>query len=154
MDSSREQTIHALEMMPLLQERLAAGQRVRGLRFSGVSMRPMLREGKDTVELTAAPEMLKLYDLPVYLGAGGKYVMHRVVRLEADHYLCLGDNTYNFERVEKAQVVALVSAFTRGNRRISVDCPGYRLYVRIWVAVIPLRRFVKRVQFWLRRRLK
>ena len=58
MDSSREQTIHALEMMPLLQERLAAGQRVRGLRFSGVSMRPMLREGKDTVELTAAPEML------------------------------------------------------------------------------------------------
>lgn len=154
MASSLEHAVSALEMMPLLAERLAAGQTVRGLRFSGVSMLPMLREGRDTVELTAAPERLRKYDLPVYRGNGGKYVMHRVVRVEADHYVCLGDNTYNFERVEQAQVAALVSAFTRDGRRISVDSAGYRLYCRVWCALIPLRRFVKRVLFMLRRLLK
>ena len=43
MASSLEHAVSALEMMPLLAERLAAGQTVRGLRFSGVSMLPMLR---------------------------------------------------------------------------------------------------------------
>jgi len=154
MTSLREQTVSALEMMPLLADRLAAGQPVRGLRFTGVSMRPMLREGKDTVELTAAPETLRKYDLPVYRVSGGKYVMHRVVRVEADHYVCLGDNTYNFERVEHKQVAALVSAFTRGGRRISVDNRWYLLYCRVWCALIPLRRFSKRAGYILRRLLK
>lgn len=154
MASLRNQTISALQMMPLLADRLAAGQTVRGLRFSGVSMLPMLREGKDTVDLIAAPEKLKKYDIPVYKVPGGKYVMHRIVRVEADHYVCLGDNTYGFERVERVQVAAVVSAFTRGKKRISVTDPVHRLYAAVWVAIIPLRRFIKRVRFWLRRRLK
>lgn len=154
MVSSRDRAISALQVMPLLADRLAAGQTVRGLRFTGISMLPMLREGKDTVELTAAPEQLKRYDIPVYKVPGGKYVMHRIVRVEADHYVCLGDNTYGFERVERAQIAAVVSAFTRGKRRISVTDHVYRLYARIWVASIPLRRLIKRVQSWLRRHLK
>lgn len=154
MVSSRDRAIGALQVMPLLADRLAAGQTVRGLRFTGISMLPMLREGKDTVELTAAPEQLKRYDIPVYKVPGGKYVMHRIVRVEADHYVCLGDNTYGFERVERAQIAAVVSAFTREKRRISVTDPVYRFYARIWVASIPLRRFIKRVQSWLRRHLK
>ena len=45
-------------LMPLIQERLAAGQTVR---FSpmGISMLPMLRQGKDKVELAPLPEKLK-----------------------------------------------------------------------------------------------
>ena len=154
MASSRDQAVSALQMMPLLADRLAAGQTVRGLRFTGISMRPMLREKKDTVDITAAPERLQKYDIPVYKVPGGKYVMHRIVRVEADHYVCLGDNTYGFERVERTQIAAVVSAFTRGKKRISVTDPVYRFYARLWVASISLRRFVKRVQSWLRRHLK
>lgn len=154
MTSSRDGAISALQMMPLLADRLASGQTVRALRFTGISMLPMLREGKDTVELTAALEQLKKYDIPVYKVRSGKYVMHRIVRVEADHYVCLGDNTYGFERVERAQIAAVVSAFNRGERRISVTDPVYRLYAWIWVASIPLRRFAKRVESWLRRHLK
>ncbi len=154
MGSSREPSLGALDMMPLLVERLAAGQKVRGLQFSGISMLPMLRQGRDTVEISQVPEQLHKYDLPVYLGPNGKYVMHRIVRVEADCFVCLGDNTYSFERVKRDQIVAFVSAFTRGNRRVSVTHPAYRLYARVWVAVIPLRRLLKRVQFWLRRHMK
>ena len=63
----------AQEIMPMIRERLAAGQRVRGVTFQGVSMLPMLRQGKDSVELAELPEKLRKYDLPVYIGSGGKY---------------------------------------------------------------------------------
>jgi hypothetical protein len=154
MTSSRDACIAAEALMPLIQERLAAGQRVRGLRFQGISMLPLLRQGKDSVELTALPDRLRTYDLPLYRAPSGKYVMHRIVAVEPDHYVCLGDNTYAFEHVRPEQMVALVAAIQRGKKRISVDSPAYRAYCRVWCWIIPLRRFLKRVEFWLRRRLQ
>ena len=107
--------------MPLIRERLAAGQRVRYLPFRGVSMLPMLRQGIDTVELAPLPERLKKYDLPVYQYPSGKYVMHRIVKVRKDHYICLGDNTYNYEIIRRDQMLGLVSAFKRGEKRIETD---------------------------------
>lgn len=139
--------------MPLILERLAAGQRVRGMRFQGVSMLPLLRQDKDSVELTALPDRLQKYDLPLYRTVNGRYVMHRIVAVKPDHYVCLGDNTYTFEQVRPEQMVALVGAIQRGRRRIRVESPAYRAYCLVWCWIIPLRRFLKRVEFWLRRHL-
>ena len=147
MDSSNNYTVHAEEMMPLILESLNAGRNVRGLTFQGISMRPMLREGKDTVEVTAVPETLKKYDLPVYRGTNGKFVMHRIVDVKHDHYICLGDNTYHYEKVKHEQVVAVVCAFQRGVKRISVDARAYWLYCRIWVGIYPVRKLFKRIEW-------
>ena len=114
----------------------------------------MLRQGKDTVDLKKSPERLQKYDLPMYRGPGGKYVMHRIVDVKEDHYVCLGDNTYSYERVRPEQIVAVVCAFNRGKKRISVDAPGYRLYCRVWCGLYPARRFLLRAKQWLWRRLK
>ena len=154
MDSSAERMILGEELMPLLKERLAAGQTVRYLPFRGISMLPMLRQGIDSVELSPLPPKLKKYDLPVYQYPSGKYVMHRVVAVREDHYLCLGDNTYEYEKIRHDQMVALVSAFKRGEKRISVKAAGYQIYCRVWVFSYPLRKFLKRVKNFLRRLLK
>lgn len=140
--------------MPLIRERLAAGQTVRYLPFRGVSMLPMLRQGKDSVELMPLPEKMKKYDLPVYQYPSGKYVMHRVVDVKADHYVCLGDNTLEYEHIRPEWMIGLVSAFKRGEKRISVESAGYRIYCRIWVAIFPLRKFLTRVKRRLKRLLK
>lgn len=140
--------------MPLIRERLAAGQTVRYLPFRGVSMLPMLRQGKDSVELAPLPARLRKYDLPVYQYPSGKYVMHRVVAVKADHYICLGDNTLEYETIYPHQMIGVVSAFKRGEKRISVTSRGYRLYCRIWVAVFPVRKLLTRAKRWLRRQLK
>ena len=140
--------------MPLIRERLAAGQTVRYLPFRGVSMMPMLRQGKDSVELAPLPERLKKYDLPVYQYPSGKYVMHRVVAVNEDHYICLGDNTLEYEKIYPSQMIGVVSAFKRGDRRIESDSRGYRIYCRVWVALFPLRKLIKRVKRRLRRVLK
>ena len=138
------------ELLPLIRERLAAGQTIRYLPFRGVSMLPMLRQGKDTVELSPLPEKLKKYDLPVYQYPSGKVVMHRVVSVENGYYLCLGDNTYEYEKILPEQLIGLVSAFKRADKRIEVT---NRLYSRLWVASFPVRRALRRLKRFLRRLL-
>lgn len=140
--------------MPLVRERLAAGQSVRYLPFRGVSMLPMLRQGKDAVELAPLPERLKKYDLPVYQYPSGKIVMHRVVQVHDDHYVCLGDNTYEYEFIRPEQMIGVVRAFKRSDRRIEVDALSYRLYCRFWCWCYPVRRFLVRAKNWLRRHLR
>lgn len=139
--------------MELVRERTAAGQTVRYLPFRGVSMLPMLRQGRDSVELSPLPERLKKYDLPVYRYPSGKYVMHRVVDVKDDHYICNGDNLLLMEKVYPHQMIAVVSAFTRDGKRIEVSSPGYRLYCRIWCASRPVRHLWRRGKSWLKRQV-
>ena len=153
MEQTVEKFIPEEVLMPLLRERLAAGQTVRYLPFRGISMLPMLRQGKDSVELAPLPEKLKKYDLPLYQYPSGKYVMHRVVDVTDTHYICLGDNLTDRETICPEQMIAVVSAFRRGEKRISVEDPRYRLYCRVWVALFPLRKGFRRVKRLLRRLL-
>lgn len=140
--------------MPLVRECLAAGQRVRYLPFRGVSMLPMLRQGIDTVEIAPLPEKLRKYDLPVYQYPSGKYVMHRIVKVKEDHYVCLGDNTYAYERITHDQMLGVVSAFKRGEKRIEADALSYRVYSCVWVTIYPVRKVYRRCRSWLRRTVK
>ena len=149
-DSLHNAIILEDELMPLIRERLAAGQRVRYLPFRGYSMLPMLRQGIDTVELAPLPEKLSKYDLPVYQYPSGKYVMHRIVKVEKDHCICLGDNTYSYETIRREQMLGIVSAFKRGTKRIEANAFSYRLYCRLWVASFPVRRFLRRTKSWIK----
>lgn len=140
--------------MAFVTERLAAGQTVRYLRFRGISMMPMLRQGKDSVELSPLPQKLDKYDLPVYRRSDGQYVMHRVVAVKADHYICLGDNTLAFEHIYPEQMIGIVSAFKRGDRRIEVSDPAYRVYCRLWRLTHPVRKLIFRLRICARRILR
>ena len=141
------------QLMPLIQERLVAGQTVR---FSpmGISMLPMLRQGIDSVVLSPVPEKLKKYDLPLYQRHDGKYVLHRIIRA-GDTYTCMGDNQFQPEPgLHHDQMLALVTAFYRDERQIRCDSLMYQLYCRIWHYSRPVRRFWRRGIGWLRRHLK
>ena len=140
-------------LMPLMKERLAAGQTVR---FSprGISMLPMLRQGMDSVVLSPVPEQLRKYDLPLYQRDDGKYVLHRVVKA-GQTYTCVGDNQFDLEPgLRHVQMIALVTSFYRGDREYQVTAPAYRLYCRFWHITRPLRHFWRRGIGWIRRHLK
>lgn len=142
------------ELMELVRETVAAGRKVRYIPFQGISMLPMLRQGRDSVELAPLPERLKKYDLPVYQLPSGKYVMHRVVDVKQDHYICNGDNLVQMEKVYHHQMVALVSAFTRDGKRMEADDPRYRAYCRFWCGVRPVRHGWRKCKSWLKSRIK
>lgn len=143
-----------IELMPIVQEQLAQGKTVSRLPFRGCSMLPMLRQGKDAVDLAPLPSRLKKYDLPVYRYPSGKVVMHRVVGVKDDHYICLGDNTYRYEKIRPEWMIGLVTAFYREKKRILVDTVSYRIYSRIWVTIYPLRKGWRAVKQMLRRLIR
>lgn len=150
MISSADYVIPLEDLVPLIQERLEAGYSVKSLTFRGVSMLPMLRQGKDSVELSPLPAKLKKYDLPIYRRPDGKLVMHRVWEVKEDHYICMGDNTETYEKIYPEQMIGLVSAFKRGEKRIEVTDPGYQRYCRVWRWTRPFRKGYK----WMKRLAK
>ena len=140
-------------LMPVMKEQLLAGQSVK---FSprGISMLPMLRQGKDSIILSPLPDKLKKYDIPLYQRDNGKYVLHRVVEA-GDTYTCIGDNQYTYEYgLRYDQMIGVVTAFTRGDKEHSVKEPGYQLYCRVWYYSRPMRYFFFRVKIKLRKLVK
>ena len=153
MDSLLKREMELDALMPLIRESLAMGKTVR---FSprGISMLPMLRQCIDSVVLSPVPEVLHKYDLPLYQRDNGKYVLHRIVKVEGT-YTCVGDNQFALEHgLRHDQMIALVTAFTRGERLIPVTDIRYRLYCRIWHHTRSLRHFYRRAKGWIRRHLK
>lgn len=125
----RETSLDAL--MPMFRQKLAEGGRVR-FGPKGVSMLPMIRQGIDTVELGPLPEKLKKYDLPLYQRCDGHYVLHRIVKV-GDTYTCIGDNQFQLEKgLTHDQMIGVVTAFYRGEKRWEADCWQYKLYCRVW----------------------
>lgn len=153
MDSLSEKCFRLDDLMPLIREGLERGQTVR---FSprGTSMLPMLRQGVDRVVLSPVRGKLKKYDLPLYQRRDGSYVLHRIVRV-GQTYTCMGDNQFEEEPgLGQEQMIAVVTAFSRGDREYRVNAPGYWLYCRIWHYSRPLRRIWRRAKDRLRRYLK
>lgn len=147
--SLHERQMRLEQLMPVIKEQLSSGQSVR---FSprGTSMLPMLRQGIDSVVLSPLPEKLKKYDLPLYQRDDGSYVLHRIVKA-GDTYTCIGDNQFRLEPgLRPDQMIALVTAFTRGEKQHSVSQPGYRVYCRFW----HYTRFPRRCWRWAKQKLR
>ncbi len=137
---------HFRDIMPQLQQSLEEGKHI-SFPPRGTSMLPMLRQGIDTVELTAAPEKLKKFDLPLYLRDNGQYVLHRIVKV-GDAYTCVGDNQYELEYpVRQDQILAVTCAFTRNGKRIPVTAFSYRLYCVFWHYSRPIRHILVRMKY-------
>lgn len=140
------------QVMPLIKEQLAAGQNVK-FKPRGISMMPMLRQGIDSVVLSPLPEKMKKYDIPLYQRDDGHYVLHRIVKA-GKTYTCIGDNQFEKETgIRHDQMIAVVTAFYRGEEYHSVSEPRYRLYVVFRHYSRGLRRFWRRSRDWLKRHL-
>lgn len=112
---------------------------------AGVSMYPMLRDRRDTIVIRPCQERLKKYDVPLYR-RGEKYVLHRIIAVLPDGYLIRGDNCIAKEHVKEELVIGVLDGFFRGERRVNMQGAGYRLYVRIWCAVFPLRLIANKIR--------
>ena len=140
--------------MPLIKEQLASGKSVK---FSphGVSMLPMIRQGIDSIILSPLPKKLKKYDIPLYQRDSGQYVLHRIVAVENDSYICMGDNQFTAEyNLRHDQMIAVVTEFYRGKKKYSVTDIRYQLYCRGWYYSRSIRHFWRRGIGWLKRHLR
>ncbi len=106
----------------------------------GTSMLPMLRQKRDLFVLKPPTGRLQKYDVALYRDRSGKYILHRVIEAGEADYVFRGDNNYTGERgITDAQIIGVLTAFVRDGREIPVTDKRYRLYVRLWCGLFPLR---------------
>lgn len=113
----------------------------------GVSMWPMLRNRRDRVIIQPiGKERLSRFDLPLYKRHDGKYVLHRIIGVEDGYYVIRGDNTYVKEKVPDEWIIGVMTEFYRGEKHIVANSKKYRVYVRFWNFIYPLRHAVRRAK--------
>lgn len=112
----------------------------------GVSMLPLLRQGRDLfVVEKRGPGRLKAGDVVLYRRPPDKYVLHRIVEVREKDYVILGDNCVNREYgITDDDILGIMTGFVRDGKQHTVTERGYRLYRFLWLHGAPVRVFLKK----------
>lgn len=113
--------------------------------ITGTSMLPLLKEGRDLVELeSCSQERLKKGDVVLYKKNDGTLVLHRIIKTEnGEFFTVLGDHQFeNAERVNKNQIIAVACGFFIKGRYVNEKTRWYRLYKKIWLCNLNVRRII------------
>ena len=110
----------------------------------GTSMLPLLRENRDlmVVRKKGAAKPQK-YDAVLYLRDSGEYVLHRILKVYSDSCYIIGDNCIHGEEVTDDHVLGVLEEIVRDGKTIRVTDIGYRIFVRVWWAIYPIRVLLK-----------
>ena len=110
----------------------------------GVSMLPLLRQGKDLffIEKKGA-ERCRVGDVVLYRRKC-QYVLHRVIEVRPEDYVILGDNCYVKEYgIKDSDILAVMTSFIRNGREHSVNELAYKIYSFVWLKLAPIRIFLR-----------
>lgn len=121
---------------------------------AGSSMYPMLKNRRDTIIIRPYEGRLKKYDVPLYK-RGDKYILHRIIKVLPDSYIIRGDNCIRKEYgITDGQILGVLDGFYRKGKEVDMEGAAYRMYVRVWCALFPLRFVCQRLRFLLSLTLK
>jgi len=142
------------EFLTHVSQLVGEGKKV-SIRLKGNSMCPFLHSGRDVATLQRAEEF-RVGDVVLAELAKGKFVLHRIDALWLDgarvkrldaaaegRVVLRGDGNVGVtESCLVADLRAKATEFVRDGRRFSVEGTIWRLYSCLWVALLPLRRYL------------
>lgn len=106
----------------------------------GDSMYPLLLTRRDHVVIRRIDKReLRKYDLPLYQRPDGKYVLHRIIKVDDGFYYTRGDNRCGLEKVPKEWVIGYTEKIFHNGKYIESDNVGYKIYVNVWGIIYPVR---------------
>ncbi len=125
---------------------------------TGMSMWPIMCHGRDQVVVEPIDtNSLRVGDIVLFQPVPGKYILHRITKLQDDKFETTGDgNLFRDGWFPKESVVARTVSIIRPNWIISCDSRLWHMYSHIWMRLYPIRRPIfavwEVVRPWLRLR--
>ena len=133
--------IHIAEYDSVIREVLESGGEFR-MYPHGTSMRPLIRQGIDSVVLEKMKRAPKKNDILFYQRQDGSYILHRVWEVTDTGLTLVGDNQRMLEYgVTEEQIIGYVTRIYRGEKEINCDGLWYRMYLWLWQFMV-IRRLV------------
>ena len=121
----------------------------------GVSMMPLLRQGRDLFTVREkGPGRCQKGDVVLYRRPPDRYVLHRIVEVRPKDYVILGDNTVTKEYVKDEDILGVMTGFVRGEKSCSTEDPAYRAYTAFILKTNPARVLFKKALLRLRRLIR
>lgn len=117
----------------------------------GHSMLPLLRSGRDYIDLIAVNDdtVLRKNDVILYMSHNGNFVLHRIYTVTEEGYFTNGDGNLSLEPLlTRDRIYLKAVGFIRNGKYIPTESIGYKLYSRIWTRLLPIRKHIFR---WLHR---
>lgn len=135
----------AEELVPVIREVLEAGGAFT-LKVTGYSMTPTLKHLRDQVQLVSpAVRPARTGEIVFFEREGGVFVLHRIIGVLPEGRLLINGDAQNWtESILPEQIIGVVNRMERRGRWISCDRPFYRMWVKVWGTLRPLRPFLLR----------
>ncbi len=120
----------------------------------GVSMLPLLRQGRDTFTVTEKEEYFKVTgerrfkagDVVLYLRPPKSYVLHRIIEVRKDDYIILGDHCISKEYgIKDEDIMGIMTAFSRDGKNHTVEEASYLRYTKRTLRFYPVRVFFQKL---------
>lgn len=138
------------EYVSMLRDLVREGKSVNFL-ITGNSMSPFLIHQRDTISFKAPDRPLKRGDIVFFQRDNGRFILHRILRVHVApdgkrSYDIIGDNQTEIETgVREDQIFGLVFAVVRKGKKTQPGDFWWWFFERVWLRIIPLRRFLRRV---------
>lgn len=127
------------EYISMLCELTEQGAEVQ-LPVRGNSMAPFLIGGRDEVCFRKPDRPLHRGDIVLFRRKSGKYVLHRICRIQNGAYYLAGDAQRMLEGpIAEQQVVGLVTRAWRKGKWIGRESLLWQCFAHIWIWLLPLR---------------
>jgi len=109
----------------------------------GRSMRPFLEDGRDRALLELC-DHVKKGDAVLAEILPGRFVLHRIIKIEGQQVTLRGDGNLNNEYCRLSDVRAKAAGFYRKGREKldSTDGRKWRIYSWWWTRLYPIRRYL------------
>lgn len=146
-NGNNSEGLRLADLFPLIEEKLKSGGEV-SFKPHGISMLPLIRQGKDSVTLEQLKRAPKKFDVIFYRRPDGQFVLHRIIGHDKNGFVLCGDNQFVKEYgVQKSQIIGIMISVSGEGRNVLCDSAGYKAYCRI----LCLRRVYLRVKNLFRR---
>ena len=132
-------------------ELLRGGESCVAIPVAGGSMIPFLHDG-DTVRLALPTQPLKRGDIVLYTRATGRYILHRIYRVNRDgSFIMVGDAQQELEYIKsREQIHAIVISALHKGKLVQPGSLRWWLYRHVWLWLVPFRHALMRLREKLR----